>query len=154
MDILGIGLKLSLEEGKVTIKKEKEKMILEYNNKMTSSSNYKDYKKNWQVTLLIKDNKIQLIESNVNLYIYNFNDLSDKNKIYGLNQLIYLGYLLKKSEEFILKFDKYLISPTEKISIGNGKIGSDFDSKLINEEKIARDILYITDGFLIINNII
>jgi len=154
MDILGIGLKLSLEEGKVTIKKEKEKMILEYNNKTTSSLNYKDYKKNWQATLLVKDNKIQLIESNVNLYIYNFNDLSDKNKIYGLNQLIYLGYLLKKSEEFILKFDKYLISPTEKISIGNGKIGSDFDSKLINEEKIARDILYITDGLLIINNII
>jgi len=154
MDILGIGLKLSLEEGKVTIKKEKEKMILEYNNKTITSLNYKDYKKNWQVTLLIKDNKIQLIESNVNLYIYNFNDLSDKNKIYGLNQLIYLGYLLKKSEEFILKFDKYLISPTEKISIGNGKIGSDFDSKLINEERIARDILYITDGLLIINNII
>jgi hypothetical protein len=154
MDILGIGLKLSLEEGKVTIKKEKEKMILEYNNKTITSLNYKDYKKNWQATLLIKDNKIQLIESNVNLYIYNFNDLSDKNKIYGLNQLIYLGYLLKKSEEFILKFDKYLISPTEKISIGNGKIGSDFDSKLINEERIARDILYITDGLLIINNII
>ncbi|WP_231434265.1 hypothetical protein [Candidatus Nanopusillus massiliensis] len=94
------------------------------------------------------------MESNVNLYIYNFNDLSDKNKIYVKIQLIYLGSLLKKSEEFILKFDKYLISPTEKISIGNGKNGSDFDSKLINEEKIARDILYITDGLLIINNII
>ena len=45
MDILGIGLKLSLEEGKVTIKKEKEKMILEYNNKTIASSNYKDYKR-------------------------------------------------------------------------------------------------------------
>jgi hypothetical protein len=154
MDILGIGIKLSLEEGKVTIKKEKEKMILEYNNKTTTSSNYKDYKKNWQATLLIKDNKIKLMESNINLYIYNFNDLSDKNKTYGLNQLIYLGYLLKKSEEFILKYDKYLLSPTEKISVGNGKIVSDFDSKLINEEKIARDILYVTDGLLIINNII
>jgi len=154
MDILGIGLKLSLEDGKVTIKKEKENVVLEYNNKTTTSSNYKDYKKNWQATLLIKDNKIKLVESNINLYVYNFNDLSDKNKIYGLNQLIYLGYLLKKSEEFILKYDKYLLSPTEKISIGNGKIGSDFDSKLINEEKIARDILYVTDGLLIINNII
>ena len=154
MDILGIGIKLSLEEGKITIKKEKEKMILEYNNKTTTSLNYKDYKKNWQATLLIKDNKIKLLESNINLYIYNFNDLSDKNKVYGLNQLIYLGYLLKKSEEFILKYDKYLLSPTEKIFVGNGKIGSDFDSKIINEEKIARDILYITDGLLIINNII
>jgi len=154
MDILGIGIKLSLEEGKVTIKKEKEKMILEFNNKTTTSLNYKDYKKNWQATLLIKDNKIKLLESNTNLYIYNFNDLSDKNKIYGLNQLIYLGYLLKTSEEFILKYDKYLLSPTEKISVGNGKIGSDFDSKIINEEKIARDILYITDGLLIVNNII
>jgi len=153
MDILGIGLKLSLEDGKVTIKKEKENVVLEYNNKITSS-NYKDYKKNWQATLLIKDNKIKLSESSINLYVYNFNDLGDKNKIYGLNQLIYLGYLLKKSEEFILKYDKYLLSPTEKISIGNGKIGSDFDSKLINEEKITRDILYITDGLLIINNII
>jgi hypothetical protein len=154
MDILCIGIKLSLEEGKVIIKKEKEKMILEYNNKTIASSNYKDYKKNWQATLLIKDNKIKLMESNINLYIYNFNDLSDKNKTYSINQLIYLGYLLKKSEEFILKYDKYLLSPTEKISIGNGKIGSDFDSKLINEEKIARDILYVTDGLLIINNII
>jgi hypothetical protein len=154
MDILGIGIKLSLEEGKVTIKKEKEKMILEFNNKTTTSLNYKDYKKNGQATLLIKDNKIKLLESNINLYIYNFNDLSDKNKIYGLNQLIYLGYLLKKSEEFILKYDKYLLSPTEKVSVGNGKIGSDFDSKIINEEKIVRDILYITDGLLIINNII
>jgi len=154
MDILSIGVKLSLEEGKVTIKKEKEKMILEYNNKTLESSNYKDYKKNWQAILLIKNNKIKLVESNVNLYVYNFNDLNDKNKVYGLNQLIYLGYLLKKSEEFILKYDKYLLSPTEKISIGNGKIGSDFDSKLINEEKIARDILYVTDGLLIINNII
>lgn len=154
MDILGIGLKLSLEEGKVTIKKEKEKIILEYNNKTIASTNYKDYKKNWQATLLIKDNKIKLMESNINLYIYNFNDLNDKNKIYGLNQLIYLGYLLKKPEEFVLEYDKYLLSPTEKISIGNGKIGSDFDSKLINEEKITRDILYVTDGLLIINNII
>ncbi|WP_231434264.1 hypothetical protein [Candidatus Nanopusillus massiliensis] len=51
---MGIGLKLSLEEGKVTIKKEKEKMILKYNNKILSSSNYKDYKKNWQASIINK----------------------------------------------------------------------------------------------------
>jgi len=99
-----------LEEGKVTIKKEKEKMILEYN-KTIASSNYKDYKKNWQATLLIKDNKIKLMESNINLYIYNFNDLSDKNKIYGLNQLIYLGYLLKNLKNLLLEYDNIFIIP-------------------------------------------
>ena len=153
MEVLGIGIKLEIENGELKIRKEKNQLILEYN-KVVSSSMYNDYKKNWKASILFKDNKIKLIDSNLNLYLYDFNQINNKERIFGFNKVVYLGYNLKKDEEFQIKDKPYLLSPSEKILLGDGKVESSFYSKLADEERLSRDILYVMDGLLIINNII
>ena len=153
MEVLAIGIKLEVEKGELKIKKEKNKLTLEYN-KVVSSDMYNDYKKKWNATILFEENKIKLIDSNVDLYLYDFNQINNKERIFGFNKVVYLGYNLKKGEEFEIKDKPYLLSPSEKISLGDGKIESSFYSKLADEEKLSRDILYVSDWILIINNII
>ncbi|MGC9133328.1 MAG: hypothetical protein ACP5GJ_02920 [Nanopusillaceae archaeon] len=153
MEVYGIGIKIEVESGELKIRKEKNQMILEYN-KQVSSNMYNDYKKKWEARILFEDNKIKLLDSNINLYIYDFNQINNKERIFGFNKVIYLGYNLKKDEEFEIKDKPFLLSPSDKIILGDGKIESSFYSKLVDENRISRDILYIMDGLLIINNII
>ncbi|BFI73886.1 hypothetical protein YN1_8730 [Nanoarchaeota archaeon] len=153
MEVLGIGIKLEIENGELKIRKEKNQLILEYN-KLVSSGMYNDYKKNWKASILFKVDKIKLLDSNLNLYLYDFNQINNKERIFGFNRIIYLGYNLKKDEEFQIKDRPYLLSPSEKILLGDGRVESAFYSKLVDEGKLSRDILYVMDGLLIINNII
>ncbi|MGC9079428.1 MAG: hypothetical protein ACP5G1_01685 [Nanopusillaceae archaeon] len=152
MEIIGIGIKLDIEKGKIKIEKNKNKMTIDYGKTITSND-YNDNKINWNGEIEIKDNSITLINSDRDLYIYEYNQISNKDRIYSINQVIFIGYNLRETKKFTLKENHlYLLTPSKKIIIGKGKIETDFASKLINEDKIGRDILLASDGLIIFNN--
>ncbi|BBL45578.1 hypothetical protein MJ1_0416 [Nanobdella aerobiophila] len=154
MEILIIGNKIDIEDGNVNIKKEKNRLSVEYN-KIIESYQYNDLKINWSVKINFIYNKIKYIESTRDIYVYDYTQINDKDKIYNFNRLVYLGYSLKEYREIEIKKNGiYLLSPSEKVSLGNGRIETDFGSKLIEEDKVSKDLLLLSDGLLIFNNTI
>ncbi|MEM1684544.1 MAG: hypothetical protein QXD60_02185 [Nanopusillaceae archaeon] len=116
--------------------------------KFVSSQAYDSYKKNWNCKLLFGD-KIKFIDGH-NIYIYDFDHLNQKDKIFSKAEIIYIGLNLKEEKEIDLIQDKYyLLSPSSKIKIGRGKIGSDLKESIIDVENVIRNILRSVDGLLI-----
>jgi len=146
-EVLGIGIKLDIRNVDITI--EKNKNILRIRNKREySSEKYDLYKKNWRCKLNIGE-KIKFIEGN-DIYLYDFEYLNQKDKIFSRSEILYIGLNIKNEKEILLSGNKYyLLSPSSKIKIGKGKIGNDIEDIFVNEDTIVRDILRVTDGLLI-----
>ncbi|MEM4773092.1 MAG: hypothetical protein QW648_03735 [Nanoarchaeales archaeon] len=147
IEILGIGIKLDVDNKEIEL--EKNKNTLNIKDKISISSQaYDIYNKNWKCRLFFND-KIKFISGH-DIYLYDFDYLNQKDKIFSRSEIIYVGLNLKEEKEIDLIQDKYyILSPSSKIKIGKGKIGSDLKETIIDTENVIRNILRAIDGLLI-----
>ncbi len=152
MEILAIGVKINIDNGKIKVEKVKNSIKITYLGKTYETSKY-NITRDYTYEFEIKSNKIYF--SSGEIYLYNFNEIYNVDKIFSKAGLIFIGLNLSEEKVFSIKENSvYLLSKTSKIMVGGGKIETDFGSKLVNEKELAKDILLISDGILIRGDII
>jgi len=147
VEIIGIGIRLEVKDYDILL--EKTGNVLRVKNKREfSSDKYDLYKRNWRCRLHFGD-RIRFLEGD-NIYLYDFEYLNQKDKIFSRSEVIYVGLNLKFEREIVLTGNKYyLLSPSSRIKIGRGKIGNEIGEFFVNEDSVIRDILRAVDGLLI-----
>jgi len=147
VEIIGIGIRVEVRDSDITLEKTGNLLRIR-NKKEFSSDKYDLYKKDWKCKLHFGD-KIRFLDGD-NIYLYDFEYLNQKDKIFSRSEVIYLGLNLKFERELTLIRNKYyILSPSSRIKIGKGKVSNDREEFFVNEDTIIRDILRVVDGLLI-----
>lgn len=148
-EIYYIGGKIEINSGNIIFEGKNGELSITYNKNVWKLNEYGKINFVFKSIINLSKNELSFVDGD-NIYIYNLDDIANDNRIYSENDLIFIGYNLKENKKYTLKEDRnYLITPSSKIRVGGGKIETDFDRKLIKDEKIIRNLLSISYGFII-----